>query len=338
MVFSNQISFLLAFCLILTLVACDQANDSANINGFLVKESVQGTGGVFTENQIASPNSAANLQDVNNNDKKSNNEPVLSLKRKISYKKALACPKISPNGKFLIATTEGNYGIYIFDNTTSSLIGSVKENSRIGFNSYWSNDSDVIFYKEKVNNNWKVYTYSITAKQTKELTAVDHRTIQSLASAQDANDPLLFINENLQISKTTSNSTNSVVITKNQSQYYNPILSPKKDYVLVHSGSMINLLELETGDETSLVQGIATAWHPNKNGFIYFLDETNDGHSTSGSEVYYYNLSTRTSKNLTKTPYITEMWPSISGDGKLLTCEDEKTGNVLVYTLNILDD
>ena len=74
--------------------------------------------------------------------------------------------------------------------------------------------------------------------------------------------------------------------------------------------------------------GIATAWTEDDSHLIGFLDESEDGHSVSNSELYLFDVQNAKTKKITNTEVIAEMYPTIHQDKIIFA--DDKSGSLFI--------
>ncbi|MCI5056015.1 MAG: DPP IV N-terminal domain-containing protein [Flavobacteriales bacterium] len=83
----------------------------------------------------------------------------------------------------------------------------------------------------------------------------------------------------------------------------------------------------------SLTDGIATSWFPDGKKVLFFLDESLDGHGVSNSDIFIVDVETNEITNLTNTPDVLEMYPSLSPNGKQITYTNSETGVLIIADL-----
>lgn len=269
-------------------------------------------------------------------DEKRKEERKIVKVGEINYSQHLSHPQVSPNGKYVAATTEGNLGILIFDINSKQNVAEIGLDKKIGFDVFWNKQSNKIYFKERIDRQWITKSYSIESQKVVELKEVNPKALQSWVLAEGPEDPIVFITKDLKIGAQTLDNSKEWVITKEDGQFYNPVLSPHKEHVIVHKGSKMIYHHVRSLDNYfEIADGIATCWHPTKLGFFYFLDTSTDGHQITGSDIYFGTLSSKEYINLTKTDDLIEMWPSVSSDGKTLICEEFSSGKLFIYALDI---
>lgn len=282
----------------------------------------------------------ANVALAQNSSVESNNLAVSKIKTPkmtedskglvIFSKKEFLCALVSPDGKYILTSQEGYVGLKIYNVATEQLFATISHDKRIGFGAQWSRDSKKVFYKEKFDTELKAFVYYLETGQVEELKDINPNALQSYALAEKKTDPIISLNlQTLQVEKINLDGTQKTTLTNDGGQYYNPLLSPNKQKLIIQEGSKMYLVLLDGNSRKEIGDGIASCWSPDSKIMYYFMDESKDGHEVTGSEVYSYNTQTQTITKLTNTPAIIEMWPSISGDGKFLFCTDEGTGSVI---------
>lgn len=249
----------------------------------------------------------------------------------ITFKnKAFLYAQVSPDGKYILTTQEGNVGLFIYEVSTEKLFASISQDRRIGYGAQWSLDSKKVYYKEKKDYELMVYEYSLDQALSNPRADINANALQSYVLATKPKDPIISLNlSNLQVERVNLDGTGLTELTNDQGQYYNPLLSPDQKKLVIQEGSKMYLISPEGGSKKEIADGIASCWSPDSKIVYYFMDESKDGHEISGSEVYSYHTQTQKIKQITKTPDIAEMYPSISQDGKILYCTDEKTGSLI---------
>ncbi len=264
----------------------------------------------------------------------------LILLKSIKTTEPLSSCLISPDGKYIIASKEGYFGLYLFSVKTATRIATISENERIGYAAQWSLDSKNVLYREKntnpeSGNKFIVKQYNINSKKSIILENVNPNALQSYVHAQEDKDPIVTISpKSLNLNIASKDGSKSYEIKDmTGTGFYQPVISPDLKKIIAHSGSKMHLIKTDETSSQILVDGIASCWFPDNTTFLYFLDESNDGHSISGSDIYSYNILTHQVENITHSSDKTEMFPSISSNGKKMSCIDEKTGEILIYKL-----
>ncbi len=251
-------------------------------------------------------------------------------------------PQWSPNGSKLMFTSDHNKGIYILSLKQNTLT-KISDLPFVGYNATWDTTGKSIIVQEKkksttdnssyyhtqrldINSGKILATDKIAAKQIVVVTA--KATIGKNATSKDIE---VYINDDLQLVAIQNGITQ--VITKNDGQFYHPLISPDGTKVAVHNGNEIYVYSLIDINTTPVLlgEGIASSWSPDGKSIFTFMDESEDGHTISNSELYQIS-SNGVVKNIqiTKTADTAEMWPSISPDGKKIAFSDEFSGRIFI--------
>lgn len=258
-----------------------------------------------------------------------------SKPKEIKLKGAFTNPVASPNGKFVLLTKEHNHGVYLLDMTTQKVI-SIAPKDGIGYGYTWSSDSKTFYFKEKGEKEYfsdaKVKAYSISQKKPKALD-LNHNF---LPSYNGMNEIVVHTNPStLKIEATDLKTVKTWVITNDEGQFYNAILSNDGKKVAVHNGADIWVYNSNGTDKGKRIgQGIATAWSADDKYLIGFLDESKDGHVVSNSELLLFDVENSRTTKLTTTEHQIEMFPSLYGNNQVIFSE-EKTGKIYVATLKL---
>lgn len=85
---------------------------------------------------------------------------------------------------------------------------------------------------------------------------------------------------------------------------------------------------------TNLGQAIAYSWSPDSKYILAWLDESPDGHHTTGSELYLYAADGSSKWQITNSPDRVEMWPYFSADGQSIVYGDAATGKIYTAKIN----
>lgn len=245
---------------------------------------------------------------------------------------------MSPNEKFVLLTKPNFKGVYVLD-IKAKKITSINNQIGSGYGYCWSNDSKKIYYKEKKENdfvkNSLVKSYDIKSKKVLVHNKINHNYINSIINAKDSNDIIVYTNTmTLKIEGKKLNSDKSWIITNDDGQYYNPILSNDMKKVIVHKGADIFVFNSDgTGLLKKVGTGIATGWSQDDRFIIGFLDESIDGHQVSNSDLYCFDFINGNTKKITSTENLFEMYPSFYSNGNKIIFSDDKSGKI--YTADI---
>lgn len=248
-------------------------------------------------------------------------------------------PVVSPDGKFALLTGHHFKGAYVLNLKTNQITQiSDKEGSGYGYS--WDNNNEMVYFKQKGQKEYfsdsKVYGYSLKTRTTTFMPEIDINMLSSYHGvAKNATSQIVVYTNmtTLKIEAKDLISKRSWVITSEEGQYYNALLSPDGKKVAVHNGSDIYVYEVNgKGKGQKIGTGIATSWSADNQHLLGFLDTSEDGHNVTNSELYLFDIKTLQSKKVTNTEVLLEMFPSFMGKNKILFTDD-KTG--AIYTANL---
>ncbi len=245
-------------------------------------------------------------------------------------------PIVSPKGDYVLLTKEHFNGVYLFDFKTLK-ITQISKISGSGYGYSWSNDGESIYFKEKKENDYvsnsevKVYN-----KKRKVITKLDinHNYLPSFQGNTKENNIVIYTNINtLKIEAKDLNTNKTWIVTKDDGQFYNAILSHDKTKVAVHNGADIYIYHIDgSGLIVKLGPGIVTSWSKDDQYLIGFLDESKNGHETSNADLYLFEVKTSKTTKITTTENIFEMFPSFYDTNKIIYADD-KAGQIFTATI-----
>ena len=248
-------------------------------------------------------------------------------------------PIVSPDGKFALVTGHHFKGAYVLSLETNEIIQiSDKEGSGYGYS--WDNNNEMVYFKQKEAKEYfsdsKVYSYSLKTKTTTLLPEIDINMLSSYHGEEKNGESQIVVYTNMTTLKIEAKdliSKKSWVITSEEGQYYNALLSPDGKKVAVHNGSDIYIYDINAnGKGQKIGTGIATSWSADNQHLLGFLDTSEDGHNVTNSELYLFDIKTLKSKKITNTEVLLEMFPSFISENKVLFTDD-KTG--AIYSANL---
>lgn len=248
-------------------------------------------------------------------------------------------PIVSPDGKFALVTGHHFKGAYVLNLETNEIIQiSDKEGSGYGYS--WDNNNEMVYFKQKEAKEYfsdsKVYSYSLKTKTTTLLPEIDINMLSSYHGKEKNSESQIVVYTNMTTLKIEAKdliSKKSWVITSEDGQYYNSLLSPDGKKVAVHNGSDIYIYDINgTGKGQKIGTGLATSWSADNQHLLGFLDTSEDGHNVTNSELYLFDSKTLKSKKVTNTEVLLEMFPSFISENTVLFTDD-KTG--AIYTANL---
>lgn len=256
----------------------------------------------------------------------------LSKTKKITQSSYTTNPLVSPNGDYVLTTSENLKGVYLLELKTKK-ITEISKATGSGYAYTWSSDGKSFYFKEKQEKDYMrnavVKCYDIATKSTKKV-AISPNYLPSFKGEKEANNIVVYTNlSTLKIEAIDLKTNQSWIITRNDGQFYNAILSNDGKKIVVHQGADIYIYPVEGAEiGTKIGTGIATAWSANDSYLIGFLDESKDGHQISNSDLYLFDSQGKNTKRLTNTDTIHEMFPCFYGKDSIMYT-DEKTGQLL---------
>lgn len=241
----------------------------------------------------------------------------------------LVDPKWSPDGEYILASSEKYNGLYVLNAKDLSIHKKFLEKENVGYAASWSADSKSILFRRKTN--FVFYSYSInieTEKETNLSLAPDFFTCKGFFSEDKSK---YYIDNNQNISYV--NQENEVQQITHDGQYYQLVKHPLPNKIIAHQGSQILLIDIEKNEKTIIGQGIANSVSSDGRYIFYHLDKSSDGHHITESELYCYDTKKDKITTLTSTENIYELWPDISPDQTKLIYSDEKSGRLIISTI-----
>jgi hypothetical protein len=250
-------------------------------------------------------------------------------------------PVVSPNGKFALVTGHHFKGAYIL-NLKTNKINQISDKDGSGYGYSWDNNNEMVYFKQKEIKEYfsdsKVYSYSLKDKKATLRTDIDINMLSSYHGIEKKVKSQIVVYTNMTSLKIEAKdliSKRSWVITSEEGQYYNALLSPDGKKVAVHKGSDIYVYDINGNEKGQKIgTGIATSWSADNQHLLGFLDTSEDGHNVTNSEIYLFDTKTLKSKKVTNTEVLLEMFPSFIGKNKVLFTDD-KTGAIYIAKLKM---
>ena len=276
-------------------------------------------------------NVADNLEHVlhpNSNSIKLSNETI------ITSDQFLMAPQWSPDDRKLLTSGEANNGIYVLTIDTEELT-QVSNLFGSGYRPSWSEKGDFIYFRYKDQftkpSQYETRTVFLDGKKRKLEKAIDPFTIFTTVGDKKKRQIGIKYNRNtLQVEGCYTDSDDTWLITSGKGQYYHPVLSPDRKLLLAHSKSKMYVFASDgSGLIAELGYGLGNTWSPNSDQIIYTVEESKDGHTILGAELYHTNLSGQKTQ-LTETPNRIENWPDWSANGKKLAFSDAASGQLII--------
>lgn len=248
-------------------------------------------------------------------------------------------PVVSPNGKLALVTTDHANGVYLLNLQTQKL-QQISDKDGSGYGYSWNKNSQEVYFKQKNKGDFyadsKTYSYNLESKRVAELQEVNHNFLPSFTGfdKEDSASIVVYIDKKtLQLHAKDLVSQKDWIVTNDEGQFYNPVLSHDGKRVAVHNGADIFVYDVAGKDKgINLGMGIATAWSPSDKYLIGFLDESSDGHSISNSEIYMFSPDQKEPVKITNTEVFSEMFPSFINENTIMF-SDDKTGRL--FTIDI---
>lgn len=259
----------------------------------------------------------------------------------VSPEGEFSTPIWSPDGKKIVFTDHHNDALFVVDITKSNTIQKVKSAQGIGYLANWSADSNSIIFREKPNetlfSELVVKSINLSTRKEKKLNEIHPDNTNTMRKLDHKNSIIVYINlETLQLEAKHGSNGKPWIITKENGQYYHPIISPDQKYVVVHEGPGMYLYAINGKEKRKyLGHGLASSWLPDSSGVVTFEDKSNDGHSISASDLFYISAKTTEKIQLTNSINSIETWSDVSPNGKKIAFTDEKSGRIFIADLNL---
>ncbi len=250
-------------------------------------------------------------------------------------------PIWSPNGKKLLFTDHHNDILYVLGLDNPKKIEKVKSAQGIGYLASWSADSKNIIFREKPEggnfSDLRVKSINLISKKEKLVTNIHPDNTKMMSKIKSVDNLIVYINqETLKLEAKKGTNGTPWIITKEDGQFYHPIVSPNQKLVIVHEGANIYMYSIYgKAKRKDLGVGLASSWLPDNSGVVTFEDKSEDGHTVSASELFYISVESSKKIQLTSTNDTIEMWADISPNGKKIAFSDEKTGAIFIADLNL---
>lgn len=247
-------------------------------------------------------------------------------------------PLFSPTGEFVLLTGEHLKGVYLLDLKTNT-VKQISDKPGSGYSYSWDKSGNSFYFKERGEKEYvsssKVMNYNVRDHYEKKMENIDHNYLPSFKGSQNDNQTVVYTNlANLKIEAKNLRSSKNWTVTNDEGQFYNAILSNDGQKVAVHNGADIYVYDINGNSKGRKIgTGIATAWTEDDNYLIGFLDESEDGHTVSNSELYLFDVQNAKTKKITNTEVISEMFPTIHKDKVIFA--DDKSGRIFIATLKI---
>jgi Tol biopolymer transport system component len=258
-----------------------------------------------------------------------NPKPLTNKDSKFYY------PRIAPDGKKVMASRYGESGIFIIDIETPDSIMKIKLENMSESGTKWLNNNEIFISRGVRTSGNRVKAiehirYDIYKKKVNERIQKN-----KLSKPNKTSNIELFYNK--QTSKVhATDGQKSWVVTPEPGNYFKYVISPDQKKVIIHSlgnyrlciyllngNGLINCIEMD---------GISQAWSPDSKYFLYYKT-VDDGHVTTGSELYLATADGEEIWQLTDTQDAIEVRASWSEEKNIITYFDDKTKRIFVAEL-----
>lgn len=262
---------------------------------------------------------------------------TLSTPKQIKVKGAYSNPVVSPDENYALLTEEHLKGVFLL-NLKNNTIKQISDKDGSGYSYSWNATGNEFYFREKDEkdyfSNAKVVSYNIATKKLTQLSDIYPNYLPSYKG--QSSDIVVYTNlTTLKIEAKNLKTSKSWIITNEDGQYYNALLSHDGKKVAVHRGADIYVYDIEGKTKgLKIGTGIATGWSEDDRYLIGFLDESRDGHSVSNSDLYLFDATAEKPVKLTSTEDKIEMFPCFYGTNKVMF-SDDKTGKIYTSELKL---
>lgn len=280
----------------------------------------------------------------------------LSVKEKLNVD--LLYPKESHNKKYLIYSNVLKTGIWLLEtdsNTSEKIITEQIHNP----NYSWSLDDNYISYIIKKEENGLLYyaakVYDITENNSQQLDEFgrDISAPQWIVKSEDEMLLIYFLDnvlkkhmfkskikldfkkevkERIAFQKDMNIWSQKIdgtdVKRLSEKGGYNPKSAPNKDLVVYQWYDNLYYTKIDGSSKPIKIGiGLEPVWSNDSSKLLFTVTQDN-GHDITGSDIYYYSLNTKKTRQLTNTPDIIELNPSFSSDNKRIYYVNYKTNQI----------
>lgn len=196
---------------------------------------------------------------------------------------------------------------------------------------------ELLFLQRKKQNDYvshsEVKSYDIKTKLITKLD-IDHNYLPSFKGNNKESNIVIYTNiSTLKIEAKDLNTSKKWVVTNDDGQFYNAIVSNDGKKAAVHNGAEIYIYNTDgSGLISKIGTGIATSWSKDDKYLLGFMDESRDGHEVSNSDLFLFNVANSKAEKITATATVFEVFPSFYDTDRIIF-SDDKTGKI--YTSKI---
>jgi len=258
----------------------------------------------------------------------------LSNYERIEVKGEFTNPLFSPTGEYLLLTGEHMQGVYLL-HLESLEVKQISKAPGSGYAYTWDASGNSFYYKEKPEKGYftesKVFNYNVRDNYTTPVNNLDHNYLPNYTGPKTGT--VVYTNlSTLKIEGKDLASLKNWTITNEPGQYYNALLSHDGKKVAVHNGADIYVYSTEGNTPGKKIgSGLVTAWSEDDSYLIGFIDESEDGHTVSNSDLYLFDVKGDKPKKLSNTEVFFEMYPTVYKDKVVFS--DDKTGRLFIANL-----
>ena len=225
--------------------------------------------------------------------------------RSITAKENFIHPRWSPDGMDVVCTKHNFKGLYLVS-SDGSQIRELSDQYGVGYNVEWSADGTKLIIKQK---DGKVSIIDISGQESSQ-TADDVKLPEERIYAKD---------DNIYIKDPQSGEVKN--LTNGEDNFFDPHLSPDGACVAYQGLTTgLHVQNLASGEVIDIGQGSNFQWTPDSMGLIYNVTQ-DDGMNIIAGDIYFAYTDGSGVFNITNTPDIIELHPSISPDGSHVTYE-----------------
>ena len=273
----------------------------------------------------------------NQKEPKENGEVKYSLKdiAQLTNEGNYCSPKWSPDGEKLLFTTVSFKGLY-YMSLSDKVIHELNSWPGSGYCSNWRDDESVYYRRKSTNDRsvsvFEVQTVSVRDGEITPRPEMHPDGLESYRYHPNENRIVVYTNTNtLQIEgKYTGKDETWSITQNNEGQFYHALPSPDQTKVVVHEQGIMYLYDINgNGLIDTIGRGIASDWSNDGKSVLFFVT-TDDGHFTTGSDIYIYSIESHLTSQLTDSPDVFEMFPVFSPDNRQISYSEDKTGAIYV--------
>lgn len=260
-------------------------------------------------------------------------------------------PRFSPDGRLIFFTVADYNGIWVYD-ISAKQQRLVTDDPRSGFGFEISPDGRTIAYRRTLNEHklggriQELVKKDISAGTTEFIASGDNLSTpvfvgaaviftdnvgtRNLSAAQSLNGPVVLGIENTKIALLV-NGGKRLLDPLKKGSYIWPVLSPDgKKLVATEMSRGAFISDLNGRVITKLGRRNGAVWTRSGKWLIYMNDK-DDGHDIVSSDLFAVSADGKTTRQLTKTNNVIELYPHASSAGNKIVCST-LSGDILLMT------